>query len=100
MLNLSGVIKVRIVLILLRVFAGLVVSDAHLHPVLIQVVKVRRPTLLQELEERLFEISFAGFVQSSQVFDLEFSRVKVLLVCERCKQCSVGELISSPVSSS
>lgn len=46
MLELRRVVEVRVMFVLLRVLAGLVVPDAHLHPELLQVVKVRRPSLL------------------------------------------------------
>jgi hypothetical protein len=100
MFKLRGMIVVRVVLVLLRVFAGLVVTDSHLHPVLFQVVEVRRPALLQELEERLLEIGFPSLVESRQIFNLELAGVQLLLVGKRCEKCAVRELVPRPVRSS
>ena len=72
-------------------------SEEHLEPVLLQVVIEVSPSGLDLLEPGLVGVQVLTAVQAGQVLNLKLPRVKLLLVSERSKIGSVGELVGVKV---
>lgn len=81
-----------------RRLSRLVEPDSQFDPNFLEVIEIRRPSVLQRFEPRLVQIRFLRFVESRQVFDGKLAGVEDLLVGIRSEQGSVGELVSLPVS--